>query len=73
MSYCKRGNEGNCQFYEKWSPARQLFNIFDEIDFYETLLKGLQKNNGEFYTPRAITTFIVDKIDTKIGEKGESG
>lgn len=60
---------------------RQLLNIFDEIDFsdyaerhafndiYETLLKGLQKNNGEFYTPRAITSFVVDKVDPKIGEK----
>ena len=60
---------------------RQLLNIFDEVDFsdyderhtfndiYETLLKGLQKNNGEFYTPRAITSFVVDKVDPKIGEK----
>ncbi|MCM1122115.1 MAG: type I restriction-modification system subunit M [Eubacterium sp.] len=60
---------------------RQLLNIFDEIDFsdyeerhtfndiYETLLKGLQKNNGEFYTPRAITSFVVDRVDPKIGEK----
>ncbi len=60
---------------------RQLLNIFDEIDFsdyderhafndiYETLLKGLQKNNGEFYTPRAITSFVVDKVNPKIGEK----
>lgn len=60
---------------------RQLLNIFDEIDFsdyeerhafndiYETLLKGLQKNNGEFYTPRAITSFVVDKVNPKIGER----
>ena len=53
--------------------------LFDEIDFsdyaerhafndiYETLLRGLQKNNGEFYTPRAITSFVVDKVDPKIG------
>lgn len=60
---------------------RKLLNIFDEIDFsdyderhafndiYETLLKGLQKNNGEFYTPRAITSFVVDKVDPRIGER----
>lgn len=60
---------------------RQVINEFDEIDFndgkdrhafndvYETLLKGLQKNNGEFFTPRAITTFVTDKVDPKIGEK----
>lgn len=60
---------------------RQLVNLFDEIDFadyderhafndiYEQLLKGLQKNNGEFYTPRAITSFVVDKVDPKIGER----
>lgn len=60
---------------------RQLINIFDEVDFsnyderhafndiYEQLLKGLQKNNGEFYTPRAITSFVVDKVNPKIGEK----
>ena len=60
---------------------RQLLNIFDEIDFsdyeerhafndiYETLLKGLQKNNGEFYTPRAITSFVVDKVNPQIGER----
>lgn len=60
---------------------RQLLNIFDEIDFsdyderhafndiYEQLLKGLQKNNGEFYTPRAITSFVVEKVNPVIGEK----
>lgn len=59
---------------------RQLLNIFDEIDFsdyeerhafndiYEQLLKGLQKNNGEFYTPRAITSFVVEKVNPVIGE-----
>ena len=60
---------------------RQVINEFDEIDFndgsdrhafndvYETLLKGLQKNNGEFFTPRAITTFVTDKVNPQIGEK----
>lgn len=60
---------------------RQLINVFDDIDFsdyderhafndiYEQLLKGLQKNNGEFYTPRAITSFVVDKVNPKIGDR----
>lgn len=60
---------------------RQLINVFDDIDFsdyderhafndiYEQLLKGLQKNNGEFYTPRAITSFVVEKVNPMIGER----
>lgn len=38
---------------------------FNEI--YETMLTDLQKNNGEFYTNRAITSFCVDKVDPRIG------
>ena len=40
-------------------------------DFYEKLLKELQnggKATGEFYTPRAVTKFITDHVDPKIGE-----
>ncbi|GAA6310370.1 class I SAM-dependent DNA methyltransferase [Intestinibacter bartlettii] len=59
---------------------RKLVNEFDQIDFsdiderhtfndiYEQLLKGLQKSNGEFYTNRAITSFVVDKVNPVIGE-----
>jgi type I restriction enzyme M protein len=38
---------------------------------YETILKDLQSagKSGEFYTPRAITQFITDVIDPKLGEK----
>lgn len=36
-------------------------------DIYETMLTDLQKNNGEFYTNRAITSFCVDKVDPRIG------
>jgi len=40
-------------------------------DIYETLLQSLQSagNAGEFYTPRAVTQFIVDMVDPKLGEK----
>jgi type I restriction enzyme M protein len=38
---------------------------------YENILKELQSagKSGEFYTPRAITQFITDMIDPKLGEK----
>ncbi len=61
---------------------RQVINKISEIDFnntedrhtfgniYEQLLKDLQSagNAGEFYTPRAVTSFIVDRIDPKLKE-----
>jgi len=61
---------------------RQVVNLFDEVDFddyeerhafndiYEELLKELQSagRSGEFYTPRAITSFCVEKTDPQIGE-----
>ena len=45
---------------------RHLFN-----DIYETILKGLQSagNAGEYYTPRAVTQFIVEMVNPKLGEK----
>lgn len=45
---------------------RHLFN-----DLYEKILKDLQSagNAGEFYTPRAVTQFIVDIVNPKLGEK----
>ncbi len=61
---------------------RQVINKLEEIDFnrasdrhefgdvYEKLLSDLQNagNAGEFYTPRAVTQFIVDQVDPKLGE-----
>ena len=61
---------------------RQVINKLNEIDFnktndrhlfndiYEKILKDLQSagNAGEFYTPRAVTQFMVDRIDPKLGE-----
>jgi len=39
-------------------------------DLYEQLLKDLQSagNAGEYYTPRAVTQFMVDMIDPRLGE-----
>lgn len=61
---------------------RQVINVINEIDFteykerhefgaiYETILKSLQSagNAGEFYTPRAVTDFMVQMISPKLGE-----
>ncbi len=62
---------------------RQVVNKLNEVDFnrssdrhefgdvYEKLLSDLQNagNAGEFYTPRAVTQFIVDQVDPQLGEK----
>ena len=62
---------------------RQVINKLNEVDFnsskdrhtfndiYEQILKDLQSagNAGEYYTPRAVTQFIVDMSNMKIGEK----
>jgi len=61
---------------------RQVIDVIDNIDFgsyeerhafndiYETILKDLQSagNSGEYYTPRAVTQFIVEMLDPKVGE-----
>lgn len=61
---------------------RQVINKLNEIDFtdskerhlfgdlYEQILKDLQSagNAGEFYTPRAVTRFMVNRIDPQLGE-----
>ncbi len=48
------------------SSERHLFG-----DMYEQLLRDLQAagNAGEFYTPRAVTEFMVRMADPKLGEK----
>lgn len=47
------------------SDDRHMFG-----DIYEKLLKDLQSagNAGEFYTPRAVTQFIVEQVNPRIGE-----
>jgi type I restriction enzyme M protein len=47
------------------STDRHLFN-----DLYETILKELQSagSSGEYYTPRAVTQFMVDMVNPKLGE-----
>jgi type I restriction enzyme M protein len=62
---------------------RQVINKINEVDFnrkndlhlfgdiYEQILRDLQSagNAGEFYTPRAVTQFMVEMVDPKLGER----
>jgi len=62
---------------------RQVVNKLNAIDFnrqaerhqfndlYEKILRDLQSagNAGEFYTPRAVTQFMVDMVNPRLGEK----
>ena len=47
------------------SGDRHLFN-----DIYEKILSDLQSagNAGEYYTPRAVTQFMVDMLDPQLGQ-----
>lgn len=47
------------------AQQRHLFG-----DMYEQILKDLQSagNAGEFYTPRAVTEFMVNRVDPKLSE-----
>ncbi|GAB3499840.1 type I restriction-modification system subunit M [Curvibacter fontanus] len=62
---------------------RQVINKLNGIDFnrqaerhqfndlYEKILRDLQSagNAGEFYTPRAVTQFMVDMVNPQLGER----
>ena len=62
---------------------RQVINKINEINFnsaqdrhlfgdiYEQLLRDLQGagNAGEYYTPRAVTQFMVDMVNPRLGER----
>lgn len=54
-------NELNTVDLESADDAHE-FNII-----YEEMLSDLQKNNGEFYTNRAITQFGIEHIDPQVG------
>lgn len=70
------------QYMKDGILLRQVLNVIDELDFsdyeeshafgeiYETILKELQSagSAGEFYTPRAVTDFMAQVINPKIGE-----
>jgi len=70
------------QYMKDGVQLRQLIDKVDEVDLldsneshtfgniYESILKDLQGagNAGEFYTPRAVTDFIIKMLDPKLGE-----
>lgn len=70
------------QYMKNGILLRQVVNVINEIEFddaqdrhlfgdiYEGILKDLQSagNAGEFYTPRALTDFIVEMLNPQLGE-----
>lgn len=70
------------QYMKSGTLLRQVINKINAIDFtrsddrhlfgdiYEKILKDLQSagNAGEYYTPRAVTQFIVDRVDPQLGD-----
>lgn len=79
----KRVFENSYNYMKNGTLIRQVVNKLNEIDFnsskdrhlfgdiYEKLLKDLQSagNAGEFYTPRAITQFMVEMVAPRLDEK----
>jgi len=78
----RRVFEDAYNYMKSGTLMRQVINKICEINFnntedrhtfgsiYEQLLKDLQSagNAGEFYTPRAVTKFIVDRVDPQLTE-----
>ena len=70
------------QYMKDGVLLRQVLNIIGELDLsdyeeshafgeiYETILKELQSagSAGEFYTPRAVTEFMAQRVSPRIGE-----
>ncbi|SFO24104.1 type I restriction enzyme M protein [Paenimyroides ummariense] len=75
--------DGTNNYMKSGTTFRQAINKLNEIDFnsskehhvfnviYEDILQGLatKKDTGEFYTPRAVTQFLVDMVNPQLGEK----
>jgi len=75
--------EGNHNYMKSGINIRKVLNKLNELDFnvakerhafgeiYEGILKDLQSagKSGEYYTPRAVTGFITELINPKLGEK----
>lgn len=74
--------EDTYNYMKNGTLFRQVINIVNNIDFnvsterhlfndlYETILKELQSagSSGEYYTPRAVTQFMVDIVNPQLGE-----
>ncbi|MDO8544074.1 MAG: class I SAM-dependent DNA methyltransferase [Opitutaceae bacterium] len=75
--------EDSYHYMKSGHLVRQVINKINEIDFnnlkekqhfgdiYEQLLNDLQAagNAGEYYTPRAVTKFMIDRLDPHPGER----
>ncbi len=76
--------EDSYNYMKSGTLLRQVVNIIEnDVDFnnsddrhlfgdiYEKILKDLQSagNAGEYYTPRAVTQFMVDMVNPQLGEK----
>ena len=78
----RRVFEDSYNYMKNGTLIRQVVNKINEIDFnsskdrhlfgeiYEKILKDLQSagNAGEYYTPRAVTQFMVDQVNPQTGE-----
>ncbi|UTW61669.1 SAM-dependent DNA methyltransferase [bacterium SCSIO 12741] len=74
--------EDTYNYMKNGTLFRQVINQINKIDFnstserhlfndiYETILKELQSagSSGEYYTPRAVTQFMVDIVDPQLDE-----
>lgn len=74
--------EGNNNYMKSGINIRKVCNKLNEIDFnstedrhlfgdlYEGILKELQSagDSGEFYTPRAVTQFMTEMVNPRLGE-----
>lgn len=74
--------EDSYNYMKSGTLIRQVINKVNEINFdsqadrhtfndiYEQILKDLQSagNAGEFYTPRAVTQFLVEMVNPRLGE-----
>ena len=79
----KQAFEDAFNYMKNGTLLRQVIDKVDAIDFhssddrhlfgdmYEQILKDLQAagNAGEFYTPRAVTKFMVAQVNPQLGEK----
>ena len=75
--------EGLTQHMRDGFQLRQLIDLVNELNYhdakqrhlfgqmYEEMLKIMQssKETGEYYTPRAVTKFIVEQLNPQLGEK----
>ncbi|TGC09449.1 type I restriction-modification system subunit M [Methanolobus halotolerans] len=75
--------EDSYNYMKNGTLIRQVLNKINNVDFnstedrhlfgdvYEKILKDLQSagNAGEFYTPRAVTEFMVQMVNPQLGEK----